>query len=205
MEKNKRRLLILDWDGVLVPTAQICYEINKECNPDMSYAQFQDMSNTNYHNAVEKMALESTFNKHPDFTKPYNQKLHLLTPEEGLVQEIAHLKRGRILAICSLNKKDPIESYLHKHRLHHYFSDILTGDLHTNKTEKINLLLGKYEIESHEAIFITDTVGDIHEAHAAEVATIAVTWGLHEEERLRNAGAHYIIHSLNQIKNCLQY
>lgn len=202
---KKRRLLIYDWDGVLVPTAKICYEINKECNPDMTYAQFQDMSNINYHTAVDQMATAATFKKHHDFETAYNKKLHLLQPEEELVAEIAHLKRDHILTICSLNKKESIQSYLHKHGLYPYFIDILTGDFHSNKTEKINLLLGKYELEPHEAIFITDTVGDIHEAHAANVPTIGVTWGLHDEPRLREAGPNYIVTRPNQIKNCLHY
>ena len=49
------------------------------------------------------------------------------------------------------------------------------------------MLLDKYKITSEDAVFITDTVGDIVEARECGVRSIAVSWGFHEIETLEKA------------------
>ena len=59
------------------------------------------------------------------------------------------------------------------------------GDIHRSKVAKIQMILKKHGIKPAEAIFITDTLGDMREAIKCGVLSIGVTWGFHEKERLQ--------------------
>ncbi len=48
-------------------------------------------------------------------------------------------------------------------------------------------MLEKYKTIPENAVFITDTVGDVLEARKCGVKAIAVTWGFHGEATLQKA------------------
>ena len=65
-----------------------------------------------------------------------------------------------------------------------YFREIFGSDFLFSKKEKIDHALEKYGIPREKAFYIGDTAGDIVEARAAGVRSVAVTWGWHDRERL---------------------
>jgi len=74
-----------------------------------------------------------------------------------------------------------------------YFREIFGSDFHFSKKEKIDHALEKYGVGREQAFYIGDTVGDIREARAAGVRSVAVTWGWHGRERLAAVNPDFLI------------
>jgi phosphoglycolate phosphatase len=47
-------------------------------------------------------------------------------------------------------------------------------------------------LAAHDVVLVTDTVGDVAEAREAGVRAIGVSWGMHSEQQLRDAGAERV-------------
>ena len=43
------KAILFDFDGVLVNTLPMCFEINREKNPNFTFEQYQDMSDGNFY------------------------------------------------------------------------------------------------------------------------------------------------------------
>ncbi len=95
-----------------------------------------------------------------------------------------------------------------KENIKKYFSDILGTDVHKSKIVKIKSLLEKYNIKPENAVFITDSLGDILEGNECGVKSIGVTWGIHHRETLEKGNPIIIIHSpmdlLTTVQNVLK-
>ncbi|MEI8270919.1 MAG: HAD hydrolase-like protein, partial [bacterium] len=113
-----------------------------------------------------------------------------------------------ILIIISSTHTESIKKILEREKVSEYFTEILGVDVEKNKIIKTNLVLEKYKILSKDAVFITDTLGDIREASKCGVQSIGVTWGYHEKETLEKGNPVAIINNpidlINNIQNILK-
>jgi phosphoglycolate phosphatase len=50
---------------------------------------------------------------------------------------------------------------------------------------------------------IGDTTFDIEMARAANVCAVAVSWGYHRADRLRDAGAWRVVNDMRELRDCL--
>ena len=71
---------------------------------------------------------------------------------------------------------------LKKHGIEKYFDIIKTGADGRSKVDKSELIMSELGVTPIEAIFVTDTAGDVLEAEEAGVPSIAVTWGVHKRD-----------------------
>ena len=88
-----------------------------------------------------------------------------------------------------------IISFLEEKGIREYFADVMGYEILRSKAGRINYLLKKYNISPTNAVYITDTAGDINEAGKCWVKAIAVTWGFQSKEELEKAGPTKIIDS----------
>ena len=107
--------------------------------------------------------------------------------------------QGYKLIIVSSADENSIKDFLKKYDLEKYFTEILGKNFNPSKVEKIKIIGEKYKIKPQETLLVTDSVGDIKEAHEAKTKSIGVTWGLHEKERLEKNGADFIAENSNDI------
>ena len=107
-----------------------------------------------------------------------------MKPFAGLIPVLDALRKNHYLAVISSNGYRTIRTMLTRFGFDPYFREIFGSDFHFSKKEKIDHALEKYGIPREKAFYIGDTVGDILEAQAAGVLSVAVTWGWHDRERL---------------------
>jgi phosphoglycolate phosphatase len=107
-----------------------------------------------------------------------------MKPFPGLVPVLDALQKDHLLAVVSSNGSRTIGKMLSRFGFEPYFQEIFGYDFLFSKKEKIDYALEKYGIPRERAIYIGDTCGDILEAKAAGVRSVAVTWGWHDRERL---------------------
>lgn len=120
-------------------------------------------------------------------------------PNQGLAEIIKSLAEEYPLIIISSTVSPVISQFLELHHLRRYFTKILGNDIEKSKVKKIQQVLEHYRASPNETVLITDTLGDIREANACSVRSIAVTWGFHAHETLQQGNPYRIISDPKEI------
>jgi phosphoglycolate phosphatase len=107
-----------------------------------------------------------------------------MKPFPGLIPVLNALQKDHLLAVVSSNGSPTIRKMLARFGFDPYFREIFGADFLFSKKEKIDHAIKKYGISREMAFYIGDTGGDILEARAAGIMSVAVTWGWHDRERL---------------------
>jgi phosphoglycolate phosphatase len=193
MNPENKKVVLFDFDGVLVNTAQFCYEIHQTKNKDFTLERLISFSDGNfldgYFNAVENEGHVEV----PDFYDQYDQRISKLHIPDILHNAVTTLASAYILVIVSSTHSSVIHKFLKKENIDECFAEIYGHENHWSKIVKIKSILDKYNIEPEDTVFVTDTLGDIKEAHECGVKSIAVTWGYHDKERLNKGNPLIII------------
>ncbi len=192
--KTKKKLVMLDFDGVIVDSLDLWYSITLETNPDMPFEEYSKMSEVNFYESFQSEKPTVAFNPNLNGREIYHDKLlATFVIHEKIKATITELSGKHSLAIVSSGSETTIRAFLKKEGIEHHFDHVLGFELSKSKTVKFNHLLNHYETVAEETIFVTDTLGDVNEAHAAGVRSIAVTWGLHPTETLEKGNPHAIV------------
>lgn len=196
--KDKNKVILFDFDGVIVNSCQLSWEINREWMSDLTYTEIQDWAEGNVYNSKLREDFDESF--YGLYFERYKEKIVQLLPVEGMDRVIKYLDlQGFKLIIVSSADENSIKDFLKKYDLEKYFTEILGKNFHPSKVEKIKIVGEKYKIKPEETLLVTDSVGDIKEAHEAKTKAIGVIWGLHEKERLEKNGADFIAENPNDI------
>lgn len=179
------KLVLFDFDGVLADTLLICFDINKGAQPDLSLEEYKSFFHGNIHAAIDSNKTRKM--KIDNFDEQYSVRTRELRVPNEMIDVVKNLASDSNLAIISSTSTSLIKDILDTQNVSEYFKEILGSDVHKSKIVKIKMLIEKYKIQPADALYITDTVGDILEAREAGVRAIAVTWGFHSEETLRKA------------------
>jgi phosphoglycolate phosphatase len=116
-----------------------------------------------------------------------------MKPFPGLIPVLAALQREHILVVVSSNGSKTIGKMLVRFGFDRYFREIFGFDFLFSKKAKIDHAIEKYGIPRERAFYIGDTGGDILEARAAGIRSVAVTWGWHDRERLLAVRPDFLI------------
>lgn len=201
MNPQNKKLVIFDFDGVLVDTLFIVYSINKDADTTLTIEQFKNSFESSYKVLKE----DGSSSYHPRFNELYKNQTRDLVIPEVFKNTIKKLSEFFYLVIVSSTDSSLIETILKRENVFLYFNKILGSNINANKMTKIKNLLDEYNLNSDNAVFITDTSGDIKEGLKCNVRSIAVTWGFHDRETLEKANPIVIIDDprdlLDVIKN----
>jgi phosphoglycolate phosphatase len=109
---------------------------------------------------------------------------------EGWRLGVATGKSDRGLALC-----------LKHHGLDARFQTLQTADRHPSKPHPsmVEAAMAEAGAAPETTMMIGDTSYDIMMARAAGVTAVGVTWGYHDAEDLRGAGAHHIVHTPDEV------
>jgi phosphoglycolate phosphatase len=197
MNQENKKLVIFDFDGVLADTLIASYDVFKKVNENVNLNEFKSLYEENLHESLKTKKLISR----PDYFSQYDKHTREIKVPDILKKIVKELSFKYILAIVSSTQTSSIEKILEREELLTYFNDILGYDFASNKVEKINIVLKKYEISQGNVVYITDTLGDIREAQKCGVKSIAVTWGFHSRETLEKGSPVAIIDDPNDLLN----
>ena len=199
------KLLLFDFDGVIVDTFRISYEISNEIIPGgIDIDTYRGFFNGNIFDAGDTTDSKTVTAEEPFFNK-YVPRMLDEVPVDGMIDVLKNLhEQGNRLVIVSSTINSPIEMYLTKHGIRHLFDRVYGVDVHKNKTKKIKMALDEFKRNPDESIFITDTLGDIHEAAKAGVRSIAVTWGFQEKASLDTGKPMKIVSTPKELLRALE-
>ncbi len=203
MNSNIKKLVIFDFDGVLVNTLNFSFAIHKNLNNDLTWEKFQDFSNGNFHDGIGKAMKEESYTIPNNWDELYDSNIKKLTISDVLNNSIKFLSQTNHLVVVSSSGSNSIANFLVKEKVREYFEDILGADVSRSKIVKINYVLEKYKIKPTDAVFITDSLGDILEGNKCGILSIGVTWGTHSRETLSKGNPVAIIDDPRDLVNII--
>ena len=204
MNNQNKKLIIFDFDGVLANTEKFCFDLHKKSNKNLSWSEFQGFCNGNFVDGIAKAINEKSHVIPDNFYDKYEKEIEKITVNSSIYETVKSLSENFIICIVSSTESYLIKNFLIKEKLDNYFSDILGADIHKDKTVKINSLLEKYNINSNNVVFITDSLGDILEGNKCGVKSIGVTWGIHNEKNLEKGNPVAIIDDPMKLLDIIQ-
>lgn len=200
----QKKLVIFDFDGVLVNTADLCFEVHLRANPDLTRERFDSFSHGNFVENVSRAVAEGTFVPQDDWYDQYTKGLIALSSHDVIRFLVEDLSEEYALAICSSMREAPILQFLEKEGIRDCFSDVLGTDTSISKVVKIRHLLEKHSVSPEQALFITDTLGDIRDGNTSGVSSIGVLWGSHDRETLEKGNPFFIAETVAELRDAVE-
>lgn len=120
------------------------------------------------------------------------------TTDKGLIEKLYDGKN--IICINTANNSDVVRMRLEEEGIDSFISDIAGGDIHGSKSEKIEILMKKYNFSCKDTYMIGDSVGDITEGAKAGAITIAVGYGWQGREKLLSVNPTHFCETVSQME-----
>lgn len=195
----QKKLVIFDFDGVIVDTLPLGFGLYKENNPSITYRDYQEMSYGNFHDGIVE-AQAKGYSRPNDYRERYFEGIQTLSsPLKNIVE---NLSRKYDLAIVSSGVEKTIKNFLEKEGMTNLFFSVLGVETDKSKVVKLKMLAEKYDLNN--MVYITDTLGDITEAHETGIKSIGVLWGLHDRETLAQGNPEIIIDDPSQLEETIE-
>lgn len=195
-----KKLVIFDFDGVLVNTTDLVLGIMRSTNPHLSDEYLKNISSGNFYDGLNHALAHDGYVMRDDWEELYEKGLKNLTTHDVIHKLIVDLSKDFRLAIVSSSHSRHIIESLEEENIREHFPEILGSDTHARKTIKINQLLTQYGLHPSEVIFVTDTLGDMREGNECGVRSIGVTWGLHSREEFEKAQPFAVVDTVPELE-----
>lgn len=200
----RKKIVLFDFDGVIVDSFDICYGITSKAHKSLSKDEFRGFFEGNIYEAEEKLLEQKKFPKEEEFFAEYTPRVFETSPIEGIPKVLEEFGKAYQMIVVSSTITSPIQGYLEKYGLARHFDWIMGGDVHKSKTVKIQMVLDQYKARPEDCVFVTDTLGDMREAAICQVSSIGVTWGFHERERLQKGNFFALIDRVEEFIPAVQ-
>ena len=211
-------LVIFDFDGTLVDSRKLITESNR-----VVFGQFglsppsEDESFSLVGMSLELVLLQLAGPDAPveKMVSAYREVLPLLradaayaeVPFDGANELLAALaeRRDVRLGIATGHASHAIVPALERFGWQGHFCTVQTADKAPSKPHPGMMLqaLSEAGVKAEDAIMIGDTTFDIEMARAADVRAVAVSWGYHRPDRLRDAGAWRVVNGMSELRDCI--
>ena len=212
------KLVIFVFDGTLVDSRKLITESNR-----LVFAQFgfsppsEDESFALVGMSLELVLLQLAGPDAPveKMVAAYRQVLPLLradaayaeAPFDGAAELLAALaERNDVrLGIATSHVSQTMAPALQRFGWQKYFCTVQTADKAPSKPHPAMILQALREagVKADDAIMVGDTSFDMEMACAAEIRGVAVSWGYHRPDRLRDAGASRVVNDMTDLRDCL--
>lgn len=193
--KKKDRFIIFDFDGVIVDSFKVAFTVTAMNQPGLSEDEYRSFYEGNINSSRKKLD-----DKFWENYIPRAKEAKLFPEMKKVVQD---LSRSYQMSIVSSSRSDLILDILNRESMANHFTDILGNDVNPSKVEKIKMLFEKYGAAPEGYVFITDTLGDIREGAHAGVGSIAVTWGFHSPEVLREGSIFRLVDKPDELSSAV--
>jgi len=194
-----KKLILYDFDGVIVDSFAVSLGILKKKNPQITDRDYRDCFLGNFYDARVKGRSDIIWGSPDEFFPRYAEQLMQTPPVPGITSAIQEFTKEFSQIIVTSTINSPVREYLRAYNLDQYFKAVFGKEAGHSKTDKIRDAVARFGARVENAIFITDTLGDLKEANAAGIRSIAVTWGFHDRATLENGNPQVIISAVPEL------
>lgn len=173
-----KKVIIFDFDGVIIDSSKEAYKLLKTAYPDLNQVQFESLFSGNIFSELQKfgnpqISIEDLQKEWKNIISLQNVRPQLV---EGIKEIIEKVSKDFLLVINTASEKEVAEKFLLENNLD-CFGGIYGSETSRSKVEKFKVIFSKHNCEAKDCIFITDTIGDVAESSSVDIATILVSWG----------------------------
>ena len=201
----KTKFILFDFDGVIADSFDLAFDTAKTICPTITKVDYQKRFEGNIHDVKHPEIFHNDECRHDlnwfDIYVPKMKERAKLFPR--MKEIIFELEKEYMLIIVSSTITFPIEEFLTLHNFRDHFDWVMGSDVHKSKVEKIKMVFEKYKAEAKDCVFITDTLGDIHEAEKMGVPSIGVTWGFCTPETLQQGKLLKLVDTPDELKDAI--
>jgi phosphoglycolate phosphatase len=212
------KLVIFDFDGTLVDSRKLIIESNRVVFGQFGFAlPSEDESLSLVGMSLELVLLQLVGPDAPveKMVATYQHVLPLLradatfaeVPFGGAADLLTALaERNDVrLGIATAHVFHTIAPALERFGWQSHFCTVQTSDKAPSKPHPGMVLqaLSEASVKPEDAIMVGDTAFDIEMARAAGVCGVAVSWGYHHPDRLRDAGASRVVNDMSELRDYL--
>jgi len=206
---NQKKLIIFDVDGVIVDSFDLLLSsigkfITEKNGKELIESQFRSFFDANALKEILSYAdAEMDDLKGEDAVKRYygDYAQSQIFPE--IKKVIDQLATKSTLAVVTSTVIDQLSPIFEREGLSHYFAAFLGPRTAISKKKKLEMVMEEFGFTPEQSVYITDTAGDVKEAHAAGMQTIGVSWGYQGRTKLEDAGADAVIDKPEEILSLL--
>ncbi len=216
MKRQPYQLLIFDWDGTLMDSEARIVACAQAAAQDIGIEVPSDAAVRNIIGLGLKEAFEVLFPEHNQqtmarFVERYRHHfLHVDETPSALfagVQRMLEnlLAEDFLLAVATGKGRPGLNLVLDETQLGSFFHATRTADETFSKPnpEMLFQLLNELGVEAKDALMIGDTEYDLQMATNARMPSLAVSYGVHEVERLMGHDPVSCVDSINQMEQWL--
>jgi phosphoglycolate phosphatase len=212
------KLMIFDFDGTLVDSRKLIIESHRVIFGEYGFSRpSEEESLSLIGMSLELVLLQLAGPDAPvkEMLAAYQRVLPLLRADAAfaevpfggaaeLLAALAERKDVRI-GIATGHVSHAIAPALERFGWQRFFCTVQTADKAPSKPHPGMVLqaLGEAGINAEDAIMIGDTAFDMEMARAADVRGVAVSWGYHCSDRLRDAGASRVVDDMGELRDYL--
>ena len=199
------KLVMFDFDGVLVDTAELSFSISSKIYPGLKKETWRTWFYGNMYQVeeIKKDVHDGVPMEENPFFKVHGPLVREMSLIEGMKAMIEDLSSQTQLAVVSSGPAGAISDFLERNGVADRFGDVLGAEADLLKTAKIKSLQAQYSIDPAGSVLITDTLGDIREASQTHTSAIGVTWGIHTREELSRGTPSAIVDTVEELRNIL--
>lgn len=189
------KVIFWDFDGVIADTFAQCFAVARLMHPDMTDLEYRQRFEGNINKAKHKTEPVREI----DFFAEFEKTIFDANVTDGITEVIQQLRNNYSNVIISSTVTYLIDRYLTQNNLREYFAEIMGNDVAHSKVEKFKLAFEKHNTSNAHSLLITDTLGDILEAHEVGLPSIGVTWGFQTRETLAKGNPIAIIENSSEL------
>jgi len=195
---------LLDWDGVLADSRAVFTSVFLEaCHrcgffaldaPGRLMALFDD----NMYAVMQALGLrrDQLGRILKDFKRDTLARLNEVRLFDGIPAALEAMAANNVVAIVTSNLREIPLRVLERDGIR-CVAEVLGVEAGASKVEKIRHSMARHP--ARPAYYVGDTKGDMLEGKTAGAMTIAVTWGWHEEGRLREGHPDFMVGSPGEL------
>jgi len=205
------KAIILDYDGVIVDSLKSFMHIFNSLAKKYKYKpvpnkeDFVKLFDRDLFAVLQNIGLSKL--KIPmyvaDLKKNLKESNKKIKTFPGMTNLLSVLSEHSKLAVVSYNFKDIITPILIQEKLKDKVSVIVAEEPGLPKSKKIRKCLEQLGVKPAEAVFVTDTFGDVMEGKEAHITTIAVTWGYQLRPKILPARPDFIVDKPSELLEAL--
>lgn len=213
---HEAKLIVFDWDGTLMDSAAHIVNCLQNAITELSLEPKTDDELKNiiglglrealfalYPQATDEelTALVDRYRKH--FFDPQTAPCELFTGARELVEEL--YAKDYFLAVATGKGRNGLDKVLKETGMGEFFPITRCADeTHSKPHPQMMLdIIDYYGIEANEAIMVGDTEYDLQMASNAAAHSVAVTYGVHEKQRLLDCKPLTCLDSINDLHQWL--
>ena len=208
----KYRLLVFDWDGTLMDSADRIVECFQSA---ISHTDLSPRTNDQIKHIIGLGLNEAMMALYPEADQPHWTQLADLyrlyyldlnkTPNylfDGVRETLEKLREENyLLALATGKSRRGLDRVLEETQIGHLFHTTRYADETCSKPDPLmlNQILEEMGISTSNALMIGDSEYDLQMARNAQVDSAAVSYGVHSCEHLLNYNPITCLHSMNDL------